>query len=91
MLEKEKKAEIIEQFRLNEGDTGSVEVQVALVTARLRKLTEHLKLYPQDRHSRHAILKVVGKQRRLMAYLSRTNPEKHQLLSKKLGLRKSHV
>ena len=88
MLEKERKTEIIEQFRINDGDTGSAEVQVALLTARLKKLTEHLKLYPQDRHSRHALLKVIGKQRRFMAYLSRTKPEKHRLLSTKLGLRK---
>ena len=88
MLEKERKTEIIEQFRINDGDTGSAEVQVALFTARLKNLTEHLKLYPQDHHSRHALLKVIGKQRRFMAYLSRTKPEKHRLLSTKLGLRK---
>ena len=86
MLEKESKGEIVEQFRLKEDDTGSVEVQVALVTERLKRLTEHLKLYSHDCHSRHALLKLVGKRKRLLAYLSRTEPERHQSLSAKLNL-----
>ena len=86
MIEKEKKQEIVERFRLNDGDTGSWEVQLALVTVRIRRLTEHLKLYPQDRHSRHAILKLVGKQKRLLAYLGRTNPEACRSLKARLSL-----
>jgi small subunit ribosomal protein S15 len=88
MLVKEMKREIIEQFRLKEGDSGSVGVQVALLTGRIRQLTEHLKLYPRDCHSRHALLRLVGRQRKLMAYLSRTAPERYRSLGTKLGLRK---
>ena len=86
MLEKERKRELIEQFRLKEDDSGSAEVQVALVTERLKRMTEHLKLYPKDRHSRHALLKLVGRQRRLLAYLSRTKPERYHSLIAKLNL-----
>jgi len=86
MLEKERKREIIEQFRLKEDDTGSVEVQVALVTKRLKRMTEHLKLYPHDCHSRHGLLKLVGRQKRLLAYLRRTEPERYRSLSAKLKL-----
>jgi small subunit ribosomal protein S15 len=68
-VDKEKKEKIITQFRLKENDSGSVEVQVALLTERTNRLTEHLKLYPQDRHSRHALHGVIGKQRRVLAYL----------------------
>ena len=85
MLEKERKADIIEQFRLKDGDTGSVEVQVVLVTERLKRLTEHLKLYPQDRRSKHALLKLIGKQKRLLAYLKRTKPERYHSLITKLN------
>jgi len=88
MLQKERKRDIIAQFKLEENDTGSVEVQVALLTERINNLTEHLKLYPRDRHSRHALLKVIGKQRRLLAYLNRTVPERHHSLVARLGLRK---
>ena len=88
MLAKERKREIIGQFRLKEADSGSIEVQVALLTERIKQLTEHLKLYPQDSHSRHNLLGLVGRQRRFMAYLSRTKPEEYHLLSAKLGLRK---
>ena len=86
MLEKERKREITEQFRLKEDDTGSVEVQVAMVTERLKRITEHLKLYPHDCHSRHALLKLVGRQKRFLAYLSRTKPERYRSLRTKLNL-----
>ena len=86
MLEKKRKREIIEQFRVKEDDTGSADVQVALVTERLKRITEHLKSYPHDCHSRHALLKLVGKQKRLLAYLSRTEPERYRSLSAKLNL-----
>ena len=87
-MDKEKKGEIITQFRLKEDDTGSVEVQVALLTERINGLTEHLKLYPQDRHSRHTLHRVIGKQRRFLAYLNRTDAERHFSLITRLGLRR---
>jgi len=87
-LEKERKKEIITQFRLNEDDTGSAEIQVAVLTERVRRLTEHLKLYPQDRHSRHALQGVVGKQRRFLAYLKKTDVEQYYSLIDRLGLRR---
>ena len=88
MLQKERKRDIITQFKLKEGDTGSVEVQVALLTERINRLTEHLKLYPHDHHTRHALLKVIGRQRRFLAYLNRTKPERHHSLVARLGLRR---
>jgi len=87
-VDKEKKGEIITQYRLKEGDTGSVEVQVALLTERINRLTEHLKLYPQDRHTRHKLQRVIGRQRRFLAYLRRTDAERHRALVNRLGLRK---
>jgi small subunit ribosomal protein S15 len=87
-VDKEKKGEIITQFRLKESDTGSVEVQVALLTERINRLTEHLKLYPQDRHSRHALHGVIGKQRRFLVYLNRTDAKRYYSLISRLGLRK---
>ena len=87
-MDKERKGEIITQFRLKENDSGSVEVQVALLTERINRLTEHLKLYPQDRHSRHALHGVIGKQRRFLAYLNRTDPKRYYALITRLGLRK---
>jgi small subunit ribosomal protein S15 len=86
-VDKEKKGEIITQFRLKENDSGSVEVQVALLTERINRLTEHLKLYPQDRHSRHALHGVIGKRRRFLNYLSRTAPERYYSLITRLSLR----
>lgn len=87
-MEKERKREIINQFRLKEDDTGSAEVQVALLTEKISRLTEHLKLYPQDRHSRHALQGVVGRQRRFLAYVRRKNPARYYSLIGRLGLRK---
>ncbi len=87
-MDKEKKGEIITQYRLKEGDTGSVEVQVALLTERINRLTEHLQLYPQDRHTRHKLQRVIGRQRRFLAYLRRTDADRHRALMSRLGLRK---
>jgi small subunit ribosomal protein S15 len=87
IVDKEKKAEIITQFRLKENDSGSVEVQVALLSERINRLTEHLKLYPQDRHSRHALHGVIGQRRRFLAYLKRTAPERYYSLINRLSLR----
>jgi small subunit ribosomal protein S15 len=86
-LDKEKKGEIISQFRLKENDSGSVEVQVAVLTERISQLTEHLRLYPQDRHSRHALQGVIGKRRRFLRYLNGAAPERYNSLVTKLGLR----
>ena len=87
-MQKERKRDIITQFKLKEGDTGSVEVQVALLTERINQLTEHLKLYPRDHHSGHALLEVIGKQRRLLGYLNKTEPKRYHSLIARLGLRK---
>ena len=86
-MDKEKKEEIISQFRLKENDSGSADVQVALLTERINRLTEHLKLYPQDRHTRHAIHGVIGKRRRFLGYLNRTAPERYHSLIARLGLK----
>jgi small subunit ribosomal protein S15 len=86
-VDKERKGEIITQFRLKENDSGSVEVQVALLTERINRLTEHLKLYPQDRHSRHALHGVIGQRRRFLGYLNRTAPERYSSLINRLSLR----
>ena len=86
-MDKEQKGEIITQFRLKEKDSGSVDVQVALLTERINRLTEHLKLYPQDKHSRHALHGVIGQRRRFLSYLNRKAPERYQSLIGKLGLR----
>ena len=86
-MDKEKKTEIITQFRLKEGDSGSVDVQVALLSERINRLTEHLKLYPQDRHSRHALHGVIGQRRRFLGYLNRTAPERYHSLIARLGLK----
>ncbi len=88
MLKKEKKEDIITQFRLKEGDTGSVDVQVALLSERVNQLTEHLKVHPHDHHSRRALFKLIGQRRRLSAYLSRTDSQRYRSLIAKLGLRK---
>lgn len=86
-MDKERKREIISQFRLKENDSGSVEIQVAVLTERINRLTEHLKLYPQDRHSRHALHGVIGRRRRFLGYLNRTAPERHHSLIARLGLK----
>jgi small subunit ribosomal protein S15 len=86
-VDKEKKTEIITQFRLKESDSGSVDVQVALLSERINRLTEHLKLYPQDRHTRHALHGVIGRRRRFLRYLHRTAPERYYSLISRLSLR----
>lgn len=86
-MEKQKKQEIIDQFRIGESDSGSVDVQVALLTERINRLTEHLKSYPQDRHTRHALHGVIGRRKRFLRYLDRTAPERYRALIAKLGLK----
>ena len=87
-MTKERKTEIINEFKRDEKDTGSPEVQVALLTERIKELTEHLKVHPKDNHSRRGILKMVGKRRNLLNYLSKKDINRHRDLVQKLGLRK---
>jgi small subunit ribosomal protein S15 len=87
-LTKETKHKVIDQFRLHKSDTGSVEVQVALLTARINDLTEHLKEHKKDHHSRLGLLKMVGKRRRLLEYLKKTEIEAYRALIENLKLRK---
>ena len=81
------KQEIIQQFQQHEGDTGSPEVQVALLTHRIQYLTEHFKTPKHDHHSRRGLLKLVGQRRRLLQYLKKTDLERYRALVQKLGLR----
>lgn len=87
-MEKEGKSVIAEEFRLHEKDTGSTEVQVALLTERINQLTEHLKVHRHDHHSQRGLLKLVGQRRRLLAYLKREDLARYQALITKLGLRR---
>ncbi len=87
-MEKKEKEKIIEAYRLHEGDTGSAEVQVALLTVRISHLTEHLKVHPKDFHSRRGLLKMVGKRRRLLRYLRDRKPAVYKELIGKLNLRR---
>ncbi|MEW6282342.1 MAG: 30S ribosomal protein S15 [Candidatus Eremiobacterota bacterium] len=82
------KAEVIEQYRTHEGDTGSAEVQVALLSDRINHLTEHLKTHKKDHHSRRGLLMMVGKRRRLLNYLQKNNIKRYRTLIQKLGLRR---
>ena len=82
------KKEIIQEFQTHEGDTGSVEVQIALLTERIKQLTEHLQEHKHDYHSQRGLLKLVGHRRRLLRYLSEANPESYRSLIAKLGLRR---
>lgn len=83
----EDKAEIIADSRVHEFDTGSPEVQVSLLTSRIRQLTEHLKVHKHDLHSKRGLMLLVGQRRRLLAYLSKKSPERYRALIAKLGLR----
>ncbi len=88
MISKEKKQAIIAEYGRSEGDTGSPEVQVAILTARIQELTEHLKNNQKDHHSRRGLLKMVGQRRGMLAYLKKTDIERYRALIAKLGLRK---
>jgi small subunit ribosomal protein S15 len=87
MITKEKKQEIIEQYRVHGADTGSTEVQVAVLTHRIRELTEHMKIHKKDFHSRRGLLKLVGKRRKLLAYLKDREFSRYKSLITSLGLR----
>ena len=84
----ERKQQIINEYRRDEKDTGSSEVQIALLTERINELTEHLKVHKKDNHSRRGLLKMVGKRRNLLNYLAKEDEEAYKDLVKKLGLRK---
>jgi len=84
----EEKSEIIAQYQTHEGDTGSPEVQVAILTRRIRDLTEHLKVHKHDVHSRRGLLMMVGQRRRLLTYLNKKSPERYRTLITSLGLRR---
>ena len=87
-LTKERKTEIIKKYRIDENDTGSVEVQVALLTERINDLNEHLKVHKHDYHSNRGLLKMVGQRKSLLSYLAKTDVQRYRELVKKLGLRK---
>ena len=87
MLSKDEKTEIITGYHTHETDTGSPEVQIALLTARINSLTKHLAIHKHDQTSRHGLLVMVGQRRRQLAYLSRTNPASYTASLQRLGLR----
>jgi len=84
----ERKRGLIEQFRTHEGDTGSPEVQIALLTERINGLTEHFKQHTKDHHSRRGLLMLIGKRRGLIEYLRHKNPERYRSIIDKLGIRR---
>ncbi len=88
MISKEKKAAIMKEYARKEGDTGSPEVQIAILTARIQELTEHLQSNQKDHHSRSGLFKMIGQRRGLLDYLKRTDIEKYRELIEKLGIRK---
>jgi small subunit ribosomal protein S15 len=88
MITQEKKTEIIKQYQLKEGDTGSPEVQVAILTFRINDLNEHLKIHKKDHHSRRGLLKMVGQRRNLLNYLKNKDIDRYRNLIADLGLRK---
>lgn len=87
-LDKNQKNELIQNYARHDGDTGSPEVQIALLTTRIEQLTEHLKIHKHDEHSRRGLLKLVGQRRRHLKYLSRKSPESYRELIQRLGLRR---
>lgn len=88
MIAKDKKTAIMAEFARKPGDTGSPEVQIAVLTARINELTEHLKVHQKDHHSRRGLLKMVGQRRGLLAYLKKTDIERYRTLIERLGIRK---
>ena len=88
MLAREAKQQVVQDHRRHETDTGSSEVQVALLTTRINELSEHFKVHKKDHHSRRGLLTLVSQRRRLLDYLRRTGPDRYQELIKRLGLRR---
>jgi small subunit ribosomal protein S15 len=87
-LDKERKASIISEYRLHEGDTGSTEVQIAVLTSRINQLTGHMAENSHDFHTKRSLLKLIGQRRRLLVYLNRQDVSRYKKLIKSLGLRK---
>lgn len=87
-LAKDAKSAIVDGYATHEGDTGSPEVQIALLTERIKSLTDHLRSYPKDNHSRRGLLKLVGQRRRLLAYLVRNDVDRYRTVIGSLGLRR---
>ena len=88
MITKEQKTAIIENNKTHEGDTGSPEVQIAILTERISQLTEHLKVHKNDKHSRMGLMKMIGKRRRLLDYVAKSDVERYRRIIAKLGIRK---
>lgn len=88
MIDQTKKTEIINEYMMHEGDTGSPEVQIAILTYRINDLNEHLKIHKKDHHSRRGLLKMVGQRRNLLNYLKNKDVERYRTLIGRLGLRK---
>jgi len=88
VLELERKKEIIDTFKRGDSDTGSPEVQIALLSARIEYLTEHFKVHKKDHHSRRGLLKLVGQRRKLLDYLKRKDPERYRTVIQRLGIRR---
>ena len=88
MMQKDEKQGIIEQYRTHEGDTGSPEVQIAILTSRINTLTDHLRTNHNDHHSRRGLLKMIGHRRNLLGYLQKKDINRYRAIIEKLGLRK---
>jgi small subunit ribosomal protein S15 len=87
-LEKERKTAIMSQFAKHEGDTGSADVQIAVLTARINELSEHLKVHKKDQHNRRGLLQMIGQRKRLLAYVNNTDVNRYRDIIARLGLRK---
>ncbi len=88
MLATDKKQEIINNYKLHDNDTGSPEVQIAILTERITYLTDHFKIHKKDHHSRRGLLKIVGQRRRLLDYLKKKDVERYRVIIEKLGIRR---
>ena len=88
MINTEEKAKVIKESSRHEKDTGSSEVQISIMTARIKELTEHFKTHKKDHHSRRGLLRLVGRRRKLLEYLKKSKPETHKELIARLGIRK---
>lgn len=88
MLRKEEKSAVIEEYALHEGDTGSAEVQIAVLTTRINALTEHLKTHKKDHHSRRGLYKMIGQRHSLLTYLQKTDINRYRSIIEKLNIRK---
>ncbi len=87
-LSKEEKQAILQEYATHEGDTGSAQVQIAMMTKRINRLIEHLQIHKHDQHTRRGLQQLVGRRRRLLAYLRNTQPEEYKALIRRLGLRR---